>query len=351
MSVDQLQTASDPAHDLKSRQGVCVIIAAMNAENTIADAVLSALRQREVQEVVVVDDASTDDTAKAAKHAASGDPRLRIIRVDRNAGPAAARNLAIAQSTAPLIAVLDADDVLLEDRFRHLLAEEHWDLIADNIVFVEDAAWADLTVPAGLRGAKESRALDLSEFVRGNLSRKGRQRGELGFVKPILRRAFLDRHDLAYDPGLRLGEDYDLYVRALAKGARFRILADVGYAARVRAGSLSSRHETSDLRALLEAADRHVVEAATDPDSTRALQALRAQVRGRYLLRAALDKKSRSGIVAALSFALNPPSNALPILTGVLSDKMAALRQPQTNQPTARYLFPLPDEGKTSAPS
>ncbi len=351
MLLNQPQTASKPAYDLKSRDRVCVVIAAMNAEDTIADAVLSALCQHEVQEVVVVDDASTDDTAAAANHAASGDPRLRVIRLDENAGPAAARNLAIAQSTAPLIAVLDADDVLLENRFRHLLAEEHWDLIADNIVFVEDAAWADLTVPAGSRGAKESRALDLSEFVLGNLSRKGRQRGELGFVKPILRRAFLNRHDLGYNPGLRLGEDYDLYVRALARGARFRISANVGYAARVRAGSLSSRHETSDLRALLDATDRHIVEAATDRSTSRALRALRAQVRGRYLLRAALDKKSLSGRAAALSFALSPPSNALPILKGILSDKMAALRQPHTTQPSPRYLFPLPDEGKNSARS
>ncbi|TIR69420.1 MAG: glycosyltransferase, partial [Mesorhizobium sp.] len=41
---------------------VCVIIAARNAARTIPVAIASALREPEVAEVVVVDDASTDDT-------------------------------------------------------------------------------------------------------------------------------------------------------------------------------------------------------------------------------------------------------------------------------------------------
>lgn len=347
--MDEPQIAEVPARGENRDIGICVVIAAMNAEDTIGEAVMSALSQCEVQEVMVVDDASTDDTAKAAETAASGDPRLRVLRLDQNRGPAAARNLAIAQSTAPFIAVLDADDVFLEGRFRSLLVETDWDLIADNIVFVAEAAWKGLAVPPRSRSTERSSAVGLTEFVRGNLSRNGRQRGELGFVKPIVRREFLERHGLTYDPRLRLGEDYDLYVRALAKDARFRITASVGYAARVRAGSLSGRHGTSDLSALLDASDRHFAMVVTDHDGKQALHKLRGQLRARYLLRAFLDEKSDSGLAAAMAFALTPPANLLPILKGVLSDKLAALRQNPRPEPVLHYLLPLPAKGKIKA--
>ena len=92
---------------------VCAVIAACNAAATVGAAVASALAEIEVGEVVVVDDASSDGTDRAARAADDGSGRLRIIRLDKNHGPAFARNQAIAASRSPLIAVLDADDVFL----------------------------------------------------------------------------------------------------------------------------------------------------------------------------------------------------------------------------------------------
>ena len=63
----------------------------------------------------------------------------------------------------------------------------------------------------------------------------------------MLRRSFLDAHGLRYNEDLRLGEDYDLYARALAKGARYKVVHGCGYAAVVRSDSLSGRHKTRDL--------------------------------------------------------------------------------------------------------
>src|SRR5262245_48322064 len=100
-----------------SAGAVCVIIAARNASATIARAVRSALRERQVAEVVVVDDGSTDATADAAYDADDGSGRLKLLVLSKNRGPAAARNHAIARSSAPLIAVLDADDFFLPGRF------------------------------------------------------------------------------------------------------------------------------------------------------------------------------------------------------------------------------------------
>ena len=294
---------------------VSVIIAARNARATIGHAVSSALGQAEVAEVIVIDDASSDGTMAAACESAAGDPRLDVIRTECNIGPAAARNLAINRGSAPYIALLDADDRYLQGRLRHLLAFPNWDMVADDIAFFSGP------VPTLPGGTDRTEMLDLVRFVEGNYTGRRGNRGELGFLKPVIRRDFLEHHSLAYDESIRLGEDYDLYVRCLQKGARFLLSHRVGYLAEVRDASLSSRHATSDLAALLSAADRHIA-AETDAGAVQVMRRHRRQLRNRLLLREFLDRKATDGIGAAIAFALNPPSQFAPIAGGILSDKL-----------------------------
>jgi succinoglycan biosynthesis protein ExoU len=90
--------------------GICVIIAARDAAATVGRAIRSALAEPEVAEVLLVDDGSRDRTADEALAADDGTGRLLVLSLDRNRGPAFARNHAIARSTAPLLSILDADD-------------------------------------------------------------------------------------------------------------------------------------------------------------------------------------------------------------------------------------------------
>ncbi len=84
---------------------------AHNAAAHLAETLDSVLAQTfEDYEVVLADDASTDDTAAIA--ARYGD-RVRYVRSAQNTGPAGARNLAIAHATGELLALLDADDLWL----------------------------------------------------------------------------------------------------------------------------------------------------------------------------------------------------------------------------------------------
>ncbi len=319
---------------------VCVVITARNAQDTLADAVTSALAQPEVSELVVVDDASTDDTSATAHRAAAGDTRLRVLRQETNIGPAAGRNLAIAHSSAPYLAILDADDYLLPGRFARLLAQSGWDLIADNIVFVPD----DEPGMIGLRSLPmiraTSRKLELGAFVTGNLSQGRTQRGELGFLKPMMSRQFLQKHDLTYDPGLWLGEDYDLYVRMLLNGGRFMLNTAFGYVARVRHNSLSGQHKTADLAALMAASARHAVAPAMTDADRKTIRRHHDQIQKRYLLRAFLDKKAAVGLGPALGFAMAPLSNLPPIALGVLRDKLQARGSATAKAEVARYLLP-----------
>lgn len=304
---------------------VSVIITAHNAAATIADAVRTALDEAATVEVIVVDDASADRTAEAAEAAGGGDPRLILIRCAVNGGPAAARNRALAVATGDFLAVLDADDFLLPGRFARLLAVPEADMVADNILFVaEEAGPGDLPpVPAIPPRLID---IDLAGFVRANRSVRGSSRQEWGFLKPLMRRAFLEAQGLRYDETLRLGEDYDLYVRMLQRQARFRVSTEVGYAARWRSDSLSSRHRTEDLQALHAAARAHLAEAGPDRAARQALAHHAGELRQRFLLRSFLDRRARTGRAGALAWAFCRPLTLPPIARGVIADKLGARR-------------------------
>ena len=80
-------------------------------------AVESALAAGTDVEVIVVDDASTDDTADVCK-SISG---IKYIRLDRNQGVAGARNVGLMESTSDFIAFLDDDDLRLPGTLDHQL--------------------------------------------------------------------------------------------------------------------------------------------------------------------------------------------------------------------------------------
>jgi glycosyltransferase involved in cell wall biosynthesis len=90
---------------------VSVIVAAFNAEATIAETLRSALAQtwREI-EILVVDDGSTDRTADIVAGFARADGRVLLERMSRR-GACAARNRAVAASRGEYLAPLDADDL------------------------------------------------------------------------------------------------------------------------------------------------------------------------------------------------------------------------------------------------
>ena len=229
---------------------VAVVIAAFNAEATVALAVRSALGEPETLEVWVVDDASTDATARIAEACDDGSGRLRVVRQSANGGPSAARNVALAATRAAWICVLDADDRFAPGRLARLLAAANGvEMVADAITRV--ASLEHDVFPAADGGPALGWAtIDLATFIEGNVSRSGRHREELGFIKPLMSTVFLRRHRVEYAPRLRLGEDFLLYAQVLAHGGRLRLGPPCGYLALTRPDSLSGRHTIDDLQAL-----------------------------------------------------------------------------------------------------
>ncbi|WP_337267546.1 glycosyltransferase family 2 protein [Oryzifoliimicrobium ureilyticus] len=334
---------------MQDTSGICTIIAAKNAADTIKAAIISALAETEVSEVVVVDDGSSDQTADVARSADDGSGRLTVVKFDQNRGPSAARNHAISISRAPLIAILDADDFFFPGRFAPMLAQDDWDFVADNIAFV-DANEVGRAATLRDRFPPKPVFLDLKGFVDGNISKPGVRRGEIGFLKPVMRRSFMKKHGLRYREEMRLGEDYELYVRALARGGRYKVIHSCGYGAVVRGNSLSGSHKTVDLLRLYEADCAILAEGGLNAEDIAAVKRHAAHIKDKYELRHFLDVKREKGMAGALAHVAGRPLAAPGIAAGIFRDKTERLRNPGGVEVATRgagglrYLLPVPTD-------
>ena len=100
---------------------VTVSMPARNAGRFVGAAIDSVLRQEGVDlELIVVDDASSDDTAAVVERV--DDPRVRLIRNTHRLGVAACHNLVVAGSASPFIAHVDADDLILPSALSTMVA-------------------------------------------------------------------------------------------------------------------------------------------------------------------------------------------------------------------------------------
>lgn len=92
---------------------VSVVMPAFNAAAFIEASLDSVLAQSMADfELIVVDDASSDQTAHIVDRYAAHDSRIRRVHLSRNMGaPAGPRNIGVHEASAPWVAFLDADDV------------------------------------------------------------------------------------------------------------------------------------------------------------------------------------------------------------------------------------------------
>jgi len=102
---------------------VTIGLTCFNAYDTIARAISSVLAQEWPNtEVLIVDDASTDSSLACAQTAIGDDPRVRIIRHQRNTGPGGARNTILSNARGEFIAFFDDDDESLPCRISKQVA-------------------------------------------------------------------------------------------------------------------------------------------------------------------------------------------------------------------------------------
>lgn len=150
-----------------SSERVSVVIPAFRRPGTVADAIQSALGQTHpVDEVIVVDDASGDQTADMVR--AIADPRVRLITLEINRGQSAATNIGIDAATGDVVALLDSDDVWLPDKTERQLAawrahpRRDETLFSSRVLLEEDGQVLGVSPR---RTVRENEKLDIFLFV------------------------------------------------------------------------------------------------------------------------------------------------------------------------------------------
>jgi len=100
---------------------ISVVLATYDRRHSLPRAIASVLSQQGARfELIVVDDASRDDTL--AYLATLADPRIRVLASDHNRGPSAARNRGLEAARGEFVAFLDSDDVYRPGRLAAPLA-------------------------------------------------------------------------------------------------------------------------------------------------------------------------------------------------------------------------------------
>ena len=89
---------------------ISAVLTSFNSEKFISDSIESVLIQPEVNELIVVDDASTDHSVEIILELAKTDSRVKLVELQRNQGIANARNVGISNARSEWIRSIDADD-------------------------------------------------------------------------------------------------------------------------------------------------------------------------------------------------------------------------------------------------
>ncbi|MDP9223545.1 MAG: glycosyltransferase family 2 protein, partial [Actinomycetota bacterium] len=195
---------------------VTVIVPAFNAAQYLPETLASVEAQTYNDwEVVVADDASTDETAEVAE--SFGD-RVKVLRTSANAGPAVARNRAIETSTAELLAFLDADDLWLPGYLEQQVSlyDESRNVQDDVGLVVCDAR---ILGPAGYRtqtymqAVRFPRVVTLTRLLVSNPI----------FISALSPRAVVEEAG-CFTPATFGTADYDLWLRIVERG--YRVVAN-----------------------------------------------------------------------------------------------------------------------------
>lgn len=186
---------------------VSVIIPTFNRADLLPQAIDSVMAQTHpALEIIVIDDASTDDTADVMQRysaSAGTSPRIRYLRNERNAGIAKSRNRAIAESAGPYVAMLDSDDVWL-DSTKIAMQVESLERHPHVAVIGTDASVIDRngrTVGA-IRNLGSDRGIRATLFIKNQFVTSSM----------LVRRSVLDETG-GFDEDIPIMEDYELWLR------------------------------------------------------------------------------------------------------------------------------------------
>ena len=209
---------------------VSVLTPVYNAEKYIGDAIGSILSQTFTDfEFIIINDGSTDNTAKIVRKYAAQDKRIKFIDSKKNLGVSAVRNKLLDSARGEYIAYQDADDISVPNRL-----ETQVKFLDENPdVTVVGGAMLAFPRPELIVVPKNPKIMD---FCIANA---------VSNPTVMFRRADVMAIGLRYNPALRTAEDYDFWVR-LVKHYNIHNLPNILVNYRVSGTSLSHNNPEMD---------------------------------------------------------------------------------------------------------
>ena len=232
-------------------------------------------------ECVVVNDGSTDDTLSIAEEFADKHERFRVVSHATTRGPSAARNTGLANSSAPFVTFLDADDFLyphsIRGRVEALLAAD------SEIVAGTYCDWQTTPQNEGPKPPEREPATkeELVGFAHGP---------ECPFIvtAPMVRRSVLQQVG-GFDEAMPTAEDFDLWIRVLREGYTFSYVPLIGVAYRQKSSGLVFSESAQHAEASMEVIEQQYNDLSGNvdaPELSRPLPYYQLQsARARRLLR------------------------------------------------------------------
>src|SRR4051812_24524312 len=213
------------------------------------DACLQSIAQQTVSdlEVVMVDDGSTDDSARIAQEMAARDPRFRLVS-QPNGGLGRARNTGADAATGEFLSFVDSDDVLPRNAYEALLAALHRsgsDFASGNVRRLTSYGISQAAFLADVF-QRTRIATHVTKFPALLADRIA--------CNKLFRRSFWDEHKLRFPEGV-LYEDMPVTVPAHFLARSVDVVDRTVYLWRVReSGDRSITQQRTDLRALRDRA-------------------------------------------------------------------------------------------------
>ncbi len=220
---------------------VSIIVPAYNAEKYIAGMIRSVLNQTYPHfEVIIVDDASEDQTVQIVRSFA--DRRIRLISHKYNRGVSAARNTALNAAKGRWVAVLDADDQWRPNRLERIV---HVIRKSSEGLFVADDLLLCFDTSTGLRpwGSMFEMAYKTVFCQGGEMDINFYKFLEFGapVLKPVFPLNHVQAYHLSYNENCSFGEDLEFICHLFRTGLKLKIIVEPLYLYRLTPGSLSTK--------------------------------------------------------------------------------------------------------------
>lgn len=192
-----------------------VIIPVFNGEHYVAASIDSVLRQTlSPQRIIVVDDGSTDGT-EAAVLALSERSSIEIVYLKKvNGGPNSARNMGLRKATSEFVAFLDADDCWYPEKLARQAEKFRQGPPGLGVVYCAYELIGENGKPLGVP------SMPIDKRLKGDIFRRLLLANTvMGSASAVLIRRACFGVVGEFDEGLRIGEDWDMWLRLAEKFA------------------------------------------------------------------------------------------------------------------------------------